>query len=96
MSMKSILVGIGIWVAVISVLVLLMIVIVGAGTFYIPSMVPQFKAQGLTELPFGLQLIVDIADFTIHRFYIAFPILIGASLLIAKLIASRVGGDRGA
>ena len=96
MSVKSVLTGIGIWVAVFSALLVLMIAITLVGTFYLPTLVPGWKAQGLTEVPYGLQVIVDVSDFCLNRWFVALPILVGASVVISKLIAAKVGVERSA
>ena len=96
MSMKSVLTGIGIWIAVFGAMLVLMVVITFVGTFYLPTLVPTWKAQGLTEMPYGLQVVVDVSDFCIHRWFVALPILVVGSVVISKLIASRVGGERSA
>jgi hypothetical protein len=96
MSAKGVVTGIAIWIAVFFGLLLLMIIITGVGAFVAPTMVPGWKAQGLNEAPFAWQLMVDISDFCIHRWIAALLILVGASLVVSKAIASKVGGDRSA
>lgn len=58
---------------------ILMFVVILYGTFVVPGMVGQFKAQGLKELPVHLQLIVDLSDLCLHRWFLVFPLLIVAA-----------------
>ena len=77
---------------------LILCVITPYATFVIPtSIMPKLQAQGINELPFGDQLLVDISDFCIHRWFVVFPLLfilaVGTTVqFLAALRASKREG----
>jgi hypothetical protein len=70
-------------------LIALSFVIIFVGTFYVPTLVPGLKASGAKELPVAWQLIVDMADFSNHRWHLVYPIPI-----LLAVYASRRGFER--
>lgn len=67
----------------------LLLIDIAVGSFVVPSLVPQWKAQGLTSAPFPWQLVVDVADFFKMRLYVLLLIPTGA--LVATLMTLRQG-----
>jgi type II secretory pathway component PulF len=50
----------------------ILFVIVPVATFVIPSHVAEWRAQGLREVPWHGQVLVDFSDFVVHRWLFFF------------------------
>ncbi|HLK58104.1 MAG TPA: hypothetical protein VKU00_16170 [Chthonomonadaceae bacterium] len=59
------------------------IVLIAVGSFVVPSMVPTWKAQGLTETPLFWQILIDCSDFAKSNWFVVLP-----GLFVAALVAT--------
>jgi type II secretory pathway component PulF len=62
-------------------LLVFIVVSIYVGVFVVPSMVSVWRAQGLKEVPMGLQILVDAGDFSIHRGWWTIPTLFVAAIV---------------
>jgi type II secretory pathway component PulF len=66
----------------------LLLIDIALGSFVVPSLVPHWKAQGLTSAPFPWQLVVDVSDFSKLHWYV-FPFLLIGALVATFLTLGR-------
>lgn len=71
-----------------------LIIISYIGAFVLPKQIMLAESRGAKEPPFILQLLMNLSDFTLHRFYIIFAVFL-LSILITSAFAYQSWVRRG-
>ena len=66
-------------------LAVILLVIIPVGTFVVPTMAPGWKAQGLTQVPLFWQILVDLSDFLLHRWFIWMPLYMAVGIALKAM-----------
>jgi type II secretory pathway component PulF len=66
----------------------LLFAVIGYATFVVPTTVARLQAQGATQLPTGLQLLVDLSDLCKSRWFVLLPILLILAIGTTRFLAT--------
>ena len=89
MRIMKLLSGIGLAALLFWVLLMFMFILMGVGSFYVPTLVSGWKAQGLKEAPPFWQIVIDASDFCKLRWWIALPLLLVVAITLSVQAVRR-------
>ncbi len=79
MNKPTLILAIAVWL-----LILFLFVNMTVGVSYSTMMVPKWQSQGRSAPPVIWQALIDIADLSRNRWFVVFPVLIIAAILLTR------------